>query len=779
MTKISSPTSFLITWTLDYARSSVSNEAFTIYYGIGNADRKAGTTSDLSYNLTGLTSNLNYTVRIELSYAFTSEITSKETHYFLEYEAIMPTPAAVQDVTTIIIVIAVILTLLLVLGILVIVLIFLIWINIGKGPTHSYVKSNLRGDEPVNIGDQRRVETALRTSQFTNPTFDENLNLQALEEPSLIDFGSDLYQNVTSNENSREGNPYLEPIRLDYYRHHLDTVWGQRNALEYEYKSLGGATHRYPSDTAKKVENVLKNKYKDTVAYDKSRVVLQQDGGPIKFDYINASHIPGIYVPHRFIATQGPSKNTIEEFWQMIIEQKVNEIVMVTNLNEGGKEKCERYFPTESDVTEVFGRYQVVFQREDIFPAYIIRQMVVTDGAITRRVRQFHFTAWPDHNIPTVFKDLLFFVNTVKQSIQSIEDPILVHCSAGVGRTGTFITLFNLFQQIHNEQPISIYRIVDEMREHRPQMVQTFPQYKFIYLSVLELLYVDTSIAAIEFLATYQDLLQTDQDGGISFLFEQYFELQYQCEKGFSLDCSVALEDRNISKNPIKTSIPCNRNRVTLSSQDLPVDYINATYLDSYKFIVTINPIEDTLIDFLHMIYQTQASMVIMLTTPYELSEMVNGQSNRVPYWPNMPEILDVSPFLTEVLETEQCEGLIRNRLKMTNLIDDIECTFTQIISTSWNENDEITNLDEVICLLDLMQQEQEMAQQRPIILHCIDGIGKSGVVYTVYKSIESMQTRSFVDIFHLVKQLRNERMNFVPSLVSYLTKLLINTNTT
>ena len=774
MTQFSSPTSFLISWGLDYASTPVTNESFTIYYGIGNVDRLAGTTQNLWYNLTGLISNQNYSVLIELSYAFSTETTSKQTHYFLEYTPV--TPVAVQDVTTVVIVVAVILTLLLVLGILVILLIFLIWLNMGKAQSQYYVKSNLRGEEPVDITDlteQRKIDASIKCSHYANPTFDENL--QFSEEPPLVSLSSEFYKNATYVENTREENPYSEPIQLENYKHHLDTIWEQRNALEYEYKTLGGSALRYPYDAAKENGNVAKNKFRDTVPYNKSRVILGQDVASLNIDYINASHIPGVYVPHRFIATQGPKENTIEDFWQMVIEQDVNEIVMVTKLDEGGKQKCERYFTTEHYPSEVFGCYKVVFQREDVFVSYIIRQMTVSDGFTTKEVRQFHFTAWPDHDVPTVFNDLLQFVNTVKQSILNVNDPILVHCSAGVGRTGTFITIFNLLQQVQNQQPISIYRIVDEMREHRPQMVQTFRQYKFLYLSVLELLYVDTSIPANEFIATYQDLLESDSEGGVSFLFEQYFELQYQCEKVFSLDCSHAMEDINISKNPIKTSVPCNKNRVVLSSHDLQVEYINATYLDSYKFIVTIHPIEDTLIDFLQMVYQTEASMVIMLTTPYEFAEIINEQSPRVPYWPNMPELLDAPPFRTEVLETEQYGGLIRNRIKLSNWNDNTMRTFTQIISTSWNENDEITKIDEIICLLDLMQQEEEMATHRPIVLHCIDGIGKSGVVYTVYKSIQSMQRQSTVDMFHLVKQLRNERMNFVPSLVSYLTNITQN----
>ena len=170
MSQFSSPTSFLITWKLDYSHTSLSNETFTIYYGIDKADTLAGTTQELSYNLTGLTSNHNYTVLIELTYAFSTQTSSKQTYHFLEYTT--TTQANQQNLTTIVIVIAVIITFLLVLGILVILVIFLIWVNMGKAPSHSFIKSNLPGEEPANIGGV--IETAIINSQFVTQTFDEN-----------------------------------------------------------------------------------------------------------------------------------------------------------------------------------------------------------------------------------------------------------------------------------------------------------------------------------------------------------------------------------------------------------------------------------------------------------------------------------------------------------------------------------------------------------------------------------------------------------------------------
>ena len=775
-------TTVSISWDLINTQTETSNEEFIIYYGIDSTDQFAGTTEELSYTLTGLTTNETYTILVELRYAFTEEITSKEIMFYLE-GTFVPTepPTEVPNTLTVPIVIGAVVILILILSVLIILLIILIFLNTRK-PQH-FVKSNSPVDDPDIVDIEKSQGVG---AQYTNPTFDPNASPVRLTPPlDPSNMPPDLTgiivplkgadKNVTfySNPvNPGDDNPYLEPIELEYFKHHLDTIWGQRNALEAEYRSLGGTTQRYPWTAAKLDGNGTKNKFIDTLPYDKSRVILMQEGNSVISNYINASYIPGLYVHHTFIAAQGPKSATVEDFWRMVVEHEVENIVMVTNLYEAGTMKCERYFPTVHYRDETFGRYRVQYGEEDIYASYAIRQMAITDGTFTRQIRQFHFTAWPDHDVPITFKHVLDFVKVVKSSILSFDKPILVHCSAGVGRTGTFITLFNLIEAIYDQHPISIYKIVNEMREHRPQMVQTFRQYKFIYLSVLELLYEDTAIAVEEFPREYQRYLQSDREGSVSILFDQFYELEYQCGKMTPPDCFVASDPINMSKNPIKNALPNDNNRVVLSSEDLPLDYINASYLDAFRFIITINPLEDTILDFLQMLYQTEASLVIMLVTPDEYADMINRKSDRVPYWPKMPEYIDVMPFRTEVVETEETGGIMRNTIKLTNWSDNRMHTFTHIISTSWEDTDEVADINEVIDIIDIMRQEVGYVKHRPIVIHCEDGIGKSGVLYTVYKCIQSLQTCNEVDIFQLVKQLRGERMNFVPSLVSNIIKI-------
>ena len=563
--------------------------------------------------------------------------------------------------------------------------------------------------------------------------------------------------------------PQMIPIPLDAYKTHVDKLWKKEGSLEQEYESLGGKSQRYPWSIAMQDSNKSKNRFKLIYPYDKSRVVLQRTGEDPSSDYINASHIPGFYVKKNFICSQAPKDSTLQSFWQMIIENNVANIVMVTNLVEMGKTKCTAYFPLKKIRPLTIGPYEVVLVQENVMTGYTIRNLKVSHFGKVTQIKHFHFTAWPDHDVPTLYDELLLFVEKVEEGLIESEAPLLVHCSAGVGRSGTFLSLFNLSAAIKNRKAISIYNLVHEMREHRPQMVQTLAQYKFIYLSVLEIALGNTSVPSGEFTNTYRLYMQSENEGYISVFFQQYSELNYQCDKAFTHICTTAENDANTSKNPIKTTLPQDTNRVILFSPHWGGDYINATSFDDISCIVTINPTKNTLQDFFQLIYQVEPSLVVMLTTPNELGLIKEGKSDRVVYWPNQGEPLNTNGFELTSSLNEKSSSFLRNKISMYHTIEQINRTFEQIISSKWNEKEE-PDLESVVVLLQAMLIHKEDHPTSPIIIHCTDGAGKSGVLFTVFRAILDSREKNFIDIFHIVKKLRSERMNFVPTLVSKLT---------
>ena len=598
-------------------------------------------------------------------------------------------------------------------------------------------------------------ETKFTKSEIISTTYQNIQEAKAIEAP-------------TYQEAAVIVNPRTVPIQLDIYKRHIDKIWQQQDSLQDEYASLGGKEHRYICTHAMMDENRIKNRFKQMYPYDQSRVVLSKINDDPNSDYINGSHIPGFYVKEKFIAAQAPKENTLEDFWRMIIENKLINIVMVTNLVESGRKKSEIYFPLKVGNKFVIGPYEIILDHEEVKVGYTIKMMSVHYMGNITQVKHFHFTAWPDHDVPTLYDELLLFVSKVQEGLIKTKAPILVHCSAGVGRTGTFITLYNLQAAIQKGKPISIYNIVHEMREHRPQMVQTFAQYKFIYLSVLEMLLGKTSVPTEEYLETFNLYMQSETEGYVSVFFQQFSELNYQCEKGFDPVCKEALAECNKNKNPVIDVLPCDNNRIVLFSSHWSDDYINATSLDNGEIVVTINPTLDTLRDFYQLIYMLEPSLVVMLCSKKELQLIEQNKSHRVVYWPKCGEHLKTEPFILTCDDNEKTSHFIRNTITIKHKIDNGNQTFTQIIANNWDDKEELNSKNTEVLMQTILEFKQHFPAS-PIIIHCTDGAGKSGVIYTVYRAIKDSTEKEYIDIFHIVKKLRSERMNSVTSLVSSL----------
>nr|XP_034351168.1 receptor-type tyrosine-protein phosphatase eta isoform X2 [Arvicanthis niloticus] len=258
-------------------------------------------------------------------------------------------------------------------------------------------------------------------------------------------------------------------------------------AEEYEDLKLIGIS--LPKYTAEIAENRGKNRYNNVLPYDISRVKLSVQTHSTD-DYINANYMPGYHSKRDFIATQGPLPNTLKDFWRMVWEKNVYAIVMLTKCVEQGRTKCEEYWPSKQ--AQDYGDITVAMTSEVVLPEWTIRDFVVKNmqNSESHPLRQFHFTSWPDHGVPDTTDLLINFRYLVRDYMKQIppESPILVHCSAGVGRTGTFIAIDRLIYQIENENTVDVYGIVYDLRMHRPLMVQTEDQYVFLNQCVLDII---------------------------------------------------------------------------------------------------------------------------------------------------------------------------------------------------------------------------------------------------------------------------------------------------
>ncbi|NWU33369.1 PTPRJ phosphatase, partial [Hylia prasina] len=256
-----------------------------------------------------------------------------------------------------------------------------------------------------------------------------------------------------------------------------------------EYEELKSAGVHQPKFAAELPENRGKNRYNNVLPYDISRVKLSNQSSGTG-DYINANYMPGYNSKKAFIAAQGPLPNTIEDFWQMIWEKNIYSIVMLTKCVEQARTKCEQYWPDKQPKS--YGDIIVTMVSEVVLPEWTIRDFTVekSNTPESHTVRQFHFTSWPDHGVPETTDLLINFRHLVHEynSQNPMDSPTLVHCSAGVGRTGTFIAIDRLIQQMEMENTVDVYGVVYDLRMHRPLMVQTEDQYVFLNQCVMDII---------------------------------------------------------------------------------------------------------------------------------------------------------------------------------------------------------------------------------------------------------------------------------------------------
>ncbi|KAM8836534.1 receptor-type tyrosine-protein phosphatase H-like isoform 2-T2 [Spinachia spinachia] len=268
----------------------------------------------------------------------------------------------------------------------------------------------------------------------------------------------------------------------------------QGRGFSEEYESLIPVGVEQTKEAALLPQNKPKNRFTNILPYDWCRVKLSTLNPNEASDYINACYVPGYNSDRDYIATQGPLPATVKDFWRMIWEQRVTGIVMVTNCTEGGRTKCEQYWPADRKPCP-HGHLSVSIRSEQKEPNWTLREFRVKHRHYSeeRTVRHFHFTAWPDHGVPQGTGVLIHFRGLVRRHIETegAAAPTVVHCSAGVGRTGTIIALDVLLQHLDRKRAVEINGFVRKMRLSRPHMVQTESQYVFLHQCIMDRLQQD------------------------------------------------------------------------------------------------------------------------------------------------------------------------------------------------------------------------------------------------------------------------------------------------
>ncbi|XP_053705112.1 tyrosine-protein phosphatase non-receptor type 22 isoform X2 [Synchiropus splendidus] len=244
------------------------------------------------------------------------------------------------------------------------------------------------------------------------------------------------------------------------------------------------ADKTFPTKSAENQENIKKNRYKDIVPYDHSRVPLSLRTSSHDGDYINASFIQGVGGPRAYIATQGPLPHTLVDFFRMIWEFNIQVVVMACREFEMGKKKCERYWPLPEEPPFVCQAFSVCCESEEHKGDYLTRTLEVTFNSCSRTLKQLHYVHWPDHGIPDSIPPILEMLAEMRFYQPHDDVPICIHCSAGCGRTGVLCAIDFTWTLLKNRMipsDFNIYNLVHQMRTQRQSLVQTKEQYKLVY----------------------------------------------------------------------------------------------------------------------------------------------------------------------------------------------------------------------------------------------------------------------------------------------------------
>ncbi|XP_054716929.1 tyrosine-protein phosphatase 10D-like [Uloborus diversus] len=271
------------------------------------------------------------------------------------------------------------------------------------------------------------------------------------------------------------------PIKLKDFADHYRLMSADSDfRFAEEFELLKNVGRDRPCHAADLPVNRPKNRFTNILPYDHSRIKLMPTDDEEGTDYINANYIPGYNSPREFIVTQGPLHSTRDDFWRMIWEQNCRAIVMLTRCIEKGREKCDHYWPFDMQPV-YYGDIQVILLNESQYLHWTISEFKVSRNEQSRVVKHFHFTTWPDFGVPEPPQVLVKFVRTFRERIGTDPKPICVHCSAGVGRSGTFIALDRILQHIQKFDYADIFGFVHEMRKERVWMVQNEQQYICIH----------------------------------------------------------------------------------------------------------------------------------------------------------------------------------------------------------------------------------------------------------------------------------------------------------
>ncbi|XP_078328948.1 receptor-type tyrosine-protein phosphatase gamma-like isoform X1 [Crassostrea virginica] len=460
-----------------------------------------------------------------------------------------------------------------------------------------------------------------------------------------------------------------------------------------------------------------------------------------------------------YIATQGPKENTVNDFWRMVWQQNVTQIIMLTNIMEGGKIKCFQYWPDCSN-TELYGNFTIENVSEKHYAFYITRKFVLShkQQQMSHDIMQYHYTMWPDHGTPEPVNLAVFHSEVLRTSADENKTPMVVHCSAGIGRTGTFIALDALFKEGIKSGKINVAKYVKIMRSCRMNMVQNYEQYMTIFTALNE-----------RFKASHQrQSLSPFEDKVDSVLRSPQKQtcIEREFEKLLHIRPEYTIDDYFEASQHVKRNdavLPLDKYMLYLTSSVANRgSYINAiavsSYLQNNSLIVTHYPPPEDAVDFLRLLTDQESNTVICMDP---LSQIESSKS----WLPGSSSDKIVAPFTVQrVRETDTYVKVTDIRiLKEKDLAHAVS-----IVEPRESPRIDSTSVD-TSSLLSLVSYATNVSTEGPITIVSRDGALLCGAFCAVFNCVQQINMDDSVDVFTTVRQLQTRRPEFCSTLEEYL----------
>ncbi|XP_004417473.1 PREDICTED: receptor-type tyrosine-protein phosphatase C-like [Odobenus rosmarus divergens] len=588
----------------------------------------------------------------------------------------------------------------------------------------------------------------------------------------------------------------VEPIHADIL---LETykrkIADEGRLFLAEFQSIPRVFSKFSIKDARKPFNQNKNRYVDILPYDYNRVELSDINGDAGSNYINASYIDGFKEPRKYIAAQGPRDETVDDFWRMIWEQKATVIVMVTRCEEGNRNKCAEYWPSMEEGTRAFGDVIVEITEHKRCPDYIIQKLNITnkkEKATGREVTHIQFTSWPDHGVPEDPHLLLKLRRRVNAFSNFFSGPIVVHCSAGVGRTGTYIGIDAMLEGLEAENKVDVYGYVVKLRRQRCLMVQVEAQYILIHQALVEYnQFGETEVSLSELHSYLFNMKKRDPPSEPSPLEAEFQRLpSYRSWR----TQHAGNQEQNKNKNRNSYIIPYDFNRVSLKhelemskesehdsdeSSDDDSDseetsrYINASFIMSYwkpeVMIAAQGPLKETIGDFWQMIFQRKVKVIVMLTQLKNRDQEACAQ-----YWEE--EKQTYGDVQVDMKDTQQSSAYTLRVFELRHSKRKDSRTVYQYQYNNWNVGELPAEPKELISMIQTLKEKlpknstegNKHHKNAPLLIHCRDGSQQTGLFCALLNLLESAETEEVIDVFQVVKSLRRARPGMVPTFEQY-----------